>query len=211
MTLANAKLMVIEDGVLQDYPIGRDERLDGNSFVKWQTHRWLSSRVFKLATWEVQGMARALFDMCQTESPVGTLPDNDDELAYMLRCDVRRLRDLRAMTLGPLHNWTRCQCGDEIRLMHPVVLEQVQDAIERRTLAALSKEEKAVGMRMARLRKGLLAEGCAKDVVGDDVLIKRIDDWLLATHKGRRDGAVHRSAILHAVQSGWIGRAQAFG
>ena len=207
----NLQPVAIED--LPVYPVSADERLDGNSFVKWSTNRWLASKTFKLMPWDMQGMARALFDMCQNESPVGTLPDDDDELAFMLRVDVRRMRELRAQDFGPLRNWTRCLCpgqgNGQVRLMHRVVTEQVRDALERRSLALLSKDEKAVTMRLERLRKALLAQGCSKDVVADDVLIARMDEWLNVVRKGKRTEAVYRSAILHAVQSGWIGRQSA--
>ena len=193
-------------GALEDYPVGRDERLDGNAFVKWHVHRWLASRTFKLMGWAEQGMARALFDLCQTESPVGTLPDDDGELAFMLRVDSRQMRELRAMEFGPLRNWHRVRCGDEVRLAHPVVLEQVRDALERRAQVQLSKEEKAVAMRIDRLRKALLGEGCSREVVADEVLIGRMDQWLMDQRKGRRTQEVYRSALLHAVQSGWIAR-----
>ena len=187
------------------YPIDAEARLDGNSFVKWHTGRWLASRTFKLASWEIQGMARALFDLCQMETPVGTLPEDDRELAFMLRCDSARLRELRAMEFGPFRNWTRCLCGDRVRLMHPVVTEQVQDALERRELAQLSKEEKAIQMRLDRLRKGLEKQGLGRDALADEVLIARMDEWLSATHRGRRSEAVYRSAILHAQQQRWLG------
>lgn len=210
---APARASHLQPVVLADlpvYPIAADERLDGNSFVKWATNRWLASKTFKLMPWDMQGMARALFDMCQNETPVGTLPDDDDELAFMLRCDVRRMGELRRMEYGPLRNWARCLCrgatGDQVRLMHPVVVEQVRDALERRAVAMLSKEEKAVAMRLERLRSALLAEGMHKDAVADDVLINRLDAWLNDTRKGKRTVAVYRSAILHAVQSGWVGR-----
>lgn len=192
--------------MVPDYPISRDDRLDGNSFVKWHNHRWLSSKTFKLASWEVQGMARALFDLCQTESPIGTLPDDNAELAFMLRVDPRRLAELRKMEFGPLRNWRPCMCGNEQRLMHDTVLEQVQDALERRALHELSKDERAVSARLARLRKALAAEGLSKDVLADDILVERMDGWLNDTRKGRRTTPVYRSAILHAVQNGWIGK-----
>lgn len=198
--------VVDEVGDLEEYPIGRDERLDGNSFVKWHTARWLSSKTFKLMPWDMQGMARALFDLCQMESPIGTLPDDDEELAYMLRVDLRRMRELRGMDFGPLRNWSRCLSGNEVRLMHPVVTLQVRDALERRALAQLSKEDRAVKMRLDRLVKGVQQQGWSKAVVADDVLIRRMDDWLSAHHKGNRTEAVYRSAMLHAVQQRWIGR-----
>lgn len=207
MTVAAEKgprLVSMED--LPQYPIPRDARLDGNSFVKWHTGRWLASKTFKLMPWEHQGMARALFDLCQMESPIGTLPDDDDELAFMLRVELRRMKELRQMDFGPLRNWSRCLSANEVRLMHPMVTMQVQDALERRALAQLSKEDRAVKMRLDRLVRGLEHQGCSKAVVADDVLIRRIDEWLGEHHKGNRTEAVYRSAILHAVQMKWIGR-----
>ncbi len=188
------------------YPIGPQDRLDGNAFVKWQRKLWMASRTYKLMSWDMQGMARALFDMCQDESPVGTLPDDDAELAYMLRCDIIRMRDLRAMEFGPLRNWRRCLCGNVVRLMHDTVLEQVQDAMERQELARLSKDERAAAQRLQRLRKALADEKLSKEVIADDTLIARMDEWLTTTRQGRRTPAVYRSAILHAVQMGWLNR-----
>ena len=37
-------------------------------------------------------------------------------------------------------------------------------------------------------------------------LIGRMDQWLMDQRKGRRTQEVYRSALLHAVQSGWIAR-----
>lgn len=199
-------LQVVRPNDLEEYPIGRDERLDGNTFVKWHTARWLASKTFKLMPWDMQGMARALFDLCQHESPIGTLPDDDDELAFMLRVDLRRMRELRGMDFGPLRNWVRCWSDGEVRLMHPMVTLQVRDALERRALAQLSKEDRAVKMRIDRLIAGVQKQGWSKEVVADDVLIRRMDDWLSGHHKGNRTEAVYRSAMLHAVQMGWIGR-----
>ena len=203
---AAPRLVAVTPGDYPAYPIGRDQSLDGHSFVKWQTVRWLSSRTFKLASWEVQGMARALFDLCQTERPIGTLPDDDEELAAMLRVSQVRLRELRAMDLGPLRNWSRCLSDGVVRLAHPVVTEQIQDALDRRAMAQLSKEQKAVAVRLERLRKALLANQVSQAVVADDLLIRRMDEWIEATHRGNRTAAVYRSAILHAAQSRWFGR-----
>jgi hypothetical protein len=210
-----AHLQPVDMDELPVYPITAEERLDGNSFVKWATNRWLASKTFKLMPWDMQGMARALFDMCQNETPVGTLPDDDEELAFMLRCDARRIRELRGLEFGPLRNWSRCLCegqgNGQVRLMHPVVLEQVRDALERRSIAMLSSQEKAVAMRLERLRKALTKEGCSKDMVADDILIRRMDEWLNEARKGKRTEAVYRSAILHAMQSGCIGKGHAPG
>ena len=206
MTLA-PRLVAVSMADLPVYPILASERLDGHSFVKWHTARWLSSRSSKLCSFEVQGMMRHLFDLCQTENPIGTLPDDDDELAVMLRCSPARVREWRTADLGPLRNWARCRSDGVVRLMHPVVIEQIQDALERRAMAQLSKEQKAVAARMERLRRALLANGVSKEVVADEMLIGRIDEWLEANHRGNRTIAVYRSAILHAAQARWFGRA----
>jgi hypothetical protein len=84
------------------YPIGAQDRLDGNSFVKWNSARWMASRTAKLMSWDQQGMHRYLFDACQMETPVGTLPDDDRELAAMLRTDAARIREIRGMEFGAL-------------------------------------------------------------------------------------------------------------
>lgn len=189
------------------YPIASSERLDGNSFVKWNTARWIGSRTFKLMGWEMQGMARALFDLCQMETPVGTLPDDDRELAFLLRCDAQRLRELRALEFGPLRNWAPVLCDGKVRLAHPVVTEQVQDALERRALAKLSEDQRASAMRLSRMRSALKKEGVSDQVLADDLLMERMDAWLKDMHKTRRSPAVYRSAILHAVQHRWFDRA----
>jgi hypothetical protein len=208
LTAAPRLQPVADVATLPVYPIGPEERLDGNTFVKWNPDRWLASRTFKLMPFPVQGYHRALFDLCQKETPVGTLPDDDAELAVMLRTDARQIAEWRGMEFGAFRNWTRCRCGDRIRLMHPVVLEQVQDALDRRAMAKLSEDQRATAMRLDRLRKALAAQGLSKTVLADDVLVERIDAWLCETHRTRRTAAVYRSALLHAVQHRWFERAE---
>ncbi|HMO09161.1 MAG TPA: hypothetical protein PKD10_16150 [Paracoccaceae bacterium] len=107
--------------------------------LEWHHVRFLGSRLFRLATWEVQGMARALVDIAWTERPVGTLPDDDDELAHLLRVGPDRLRELRRMDLGPLRGWRPYIVGGGLRLSHPVIVEQVA-----RVLAARHMQRGAV-------------------------------------------------------------------
>jgi len=204
--MTHLRLAPVSGPDLPAYPIGADERLDGHSFVKWNSARWLSSRTYKLMAWDMQGMARALFDLCQTDSPRGNLPHDDAELAVMLRADARRVAEWRALEFGPLRGWYRVTCGGVIRLAHRVVTEQVQDAIERRALARLSEDQRATAMRLDRLRKALLKQGLSRDVVADDLLIDRMDAWLQANHRTRRTEAVYRSAILHAQAQKWFAR-----
>lgn len=203
---ARRTLTLIEDGALEVYPIARSERLDAHSFQKWWYHRWLSSRTFMLMDWANQGMARALFDMAQTGSPIGTIPDDDDELAFMLRIESRQVVELRKMEFGPLRGWRRCDCDGEVRLMHPVVLEQVQDALDRREARALSKEEQANRKRIQRLRDGLRALGVGPDALADEVLIRRMDDWLTANWQRSRTADAYGQVVIHAEAQRWFVR-----
>lgn len=200
-----APVHLIAAADLPEYPIAAGARLDGNGFVKWQHSRWLNSTSFRKMSWEAQGMARALFDIAQMETPVGTLPDDDDELAFMLRLDVRRMRELRQMEFGPLRHWVRCRAGEQVRLMHPVVLEQVQDALERRETASLSKEAKAEFQRLKRLREALAEAGLDKAVIADEVLVRRMDEWLQQNHRGNRTKLAYQTAIIHARSARWFG------
>lgn len=200
-----SRLAAVNSSDLEQYPIDRAERLDAHAFLKWQHHRWMSSRTFKLASWEAQGMIRALFDMAQSESPIGTLPDDDAELAVMLKIDARRMTDLRRMEFGPLRGWRRCLCGNEVRLMHPVVLEQVQDALDRRNARSMSTDEQAERKRLERLRKALKEQGLSPAIIADNVLIQRIDEWLAENWKKNRTSEAYAKAIMFAQKSRWFG------
>lgn len=199
-----APIALVETAQLEEYPIDRDTRLDGHAFIKWHHIRWMSSKTFRRASWEVQGMARALFDLSQLQCPVGTLPDDDEDLADMLRVPQRRLRELRAMEFGPLRNWVPCLSEGERRLMHPVVLAQVRDALDRREVYKLSSEDKAEYQRIKRLREAMTSLGLGKDAVADDVLIHRMNDALKATCRGNRYTRHYQAVLLQARREGWI-------
>lgn len=198
------EMQLVEAGVLTEYPIGRSVRLDGNAYTKWHHHRWLNSSLHILGSYEVQGMARALFDIAQGQSPVGTLPDDNLMIARLLRVDPGVWAEIRARAMNPLHNWRPCLSDGERRLMHPVVLEQVQDAIERREQYSLSKEEKAEYQRLKRLTEALTDLGCSAAVTEDTVLIGQINEWLKANCRGKRSRRTYEQALIFAARAGWM-------
>lgn len=201
MTRAPA-LQVVTTDDLPEYPISRDVRIDVHYFVKWQHNRWLGSSMCIGASYEAKGMARDLFDMAQNQSPIGTLPDDDVLLSRMLHVDLLHWQNLRKQQFGPMHGWTRCLADGEVRLMHRVVLEQVQDALFRREIRELSKEEGAERKRLQRLRDGLVKLGCAPAVVDDGILMGRIDGWLTANWKTKRGQMAYAAAFVEAQQQG---------
>ena len=195
---------LIDTDQLPVYPIDRSDRLVIHYFTMWHHDRWLNSTMHLKASYEVQGVARALFDLAQRQTPPGTLPDDDEMLAKLLRLDLARWRDLCALPIGPLHNWSRCLCGNEVRLMHPVVTEVILDAMAKRETREVRKTERANDRRLERLQAGLAAAGLDREALGDETLVRRIDDWLLATHQGNRTQLVYQRAFEHAVRSRWV-------
>ena len=195
---------VPDEGLFQ-YPISSADRLDGNSFVKWQHLRWLSSSMHLMATYEVQGMARALFDLAQTQSPPGTLPQDKVEIARMLRTDPHHFETLCRHTHGPLRGWRTCITDQgELRLYHITVLEQVQDAFDRREAKALANNAKAIKARRERMIDGLRKIGCSEALLQDDVLIARMDDWLELNWRKRRDPIAYERVLVFAKTAGWV-------
>ncbi len=108
------------------------------------------------------------------------------------------------MDFGPLRHWQKCMCDGEIRLFHPVVLEVALDALGRREAREASNAEKAITMRLVRMREQLAKLGVNKGVLADDVLIERMDQWLADHHKGQRRIPAYQRVIEHAASQGWF-------
>ena len=201
----SAQLTVLSVETLEQYPIARDERLPELGFIKWVPSRWLNSSGHLKCSYEVQGMARALFDISTAQSPIGTLPDDDEVLAKLLRVDPGHWQSMRALgNRGPMRNWRHCLCGDETRLMHSVVTETLIDVLHRREQRELSKEAQATAKRMERLASGLHQLGVDQAVTSDGVLMTRMDDWLRDNCRGNRTQAAYARALTHAAAQGWL-------
>lgn len=190
------------------YPIPRHERLDGQTFVKWWHHRWLASDLCLMGTFEVKGMARDLFDLAQTQSPMGTLPRNLAVVARLLRVDVQHFEGLCRLTYGPMSGWQPCVTEDgEARLYHPVVLEQVQDALARREAWIATNSAAAVRERQRRLTAALRDLGVKAQVLADQALVDRMDQWLVDNWKTKRTAEAYHKVMVAAMEGGWFGRA----
>jgi hypothetical protein len=176
------------------YPIGAQDRLDGNSFVKWNSARWMASRTAKLMSWDQQGMHRYLFDACQMETPVGTLPDDDRELAAMLRTDAARIREIRGMEFGALRNWRPCLCDGQVRLMHHGGAGTgAGRAGAPRHGRAVQRGPRPGRCACDRLAQGpVRAEGLSADAVADPALIERMDEWM---RDAQPQGPPHRRRL----------------
>jgi hypothetical protein len=201
----SAHLMAIPDAGVFDYPVGSTDRLDGHSFVKWQFHRWMSSDMYLMSSFEAQGMALALFCIAQTQTPAGTLPPDRQMIARLLRVDQVAFENLCRHQYGPLHNWTPCRADDgKMRLYHPVVLEQVLDALDRRERRSLVNSDRAVRQRKRRLVDALRAAGVDASVLANQVFVDRCDGWLCENWRTNRDEAAYSRVLSVAAREKWF-------
>lgn len=202
--MTSPQFQIIEDGELPVYPLQDADRLDSHYFYPWHHRRWLNSEFFLMATHECQALYRNLIDISHEQSPVGTLPDDHEQLAKLLRVDLTHFRTLCRHDYGPLYKWERCICVREgrevIRLMHPVVLSTVQDAVARKEDNRARNEAATRSKRLQRLRAQVA--GFHTDLAKNDLAIQWMDDWL------QEQGCVYRdSRWLERAIGAWSDRA----
>lgn len=199
-----AQLVDVTGGGVPDYPLPRDLRMPTHYFVPWWHNRWLNSSLHLKGSYEVQGVALALYCLAQNQSPLGTLPHDDALLARLLRMELPRWRDLCRAEVSPLHGWYLADCGGEVRWAHPVVLEMVIEARDRAEVRKMSNEERAVQKRVERLRKALEEMGVDRSILADRVALEAMDEWLEVNWKKRRNALAYARLLNWAAQSGLL-------
>lgn len=199
-------LSAIGSDGLPEYPIPRDQRLQTHYFFPLQFNRWLNSNLHLKGSYEVQGIAVALFCIAQNQSPVGTLPHDDVLLARLLRIDEARWRDLCRSAVSPLHGWTLCRSESEVRLMHPVVLEVLEDVLARREARSLSAQSRAREKRIERMVAAFRGMSAPSALLEDRHALEAIEDYLSETCRGNRTAAVYLKALQWAGATGALNR-----
>ncbi len=180
---------------LPEYPIAPDERLEGHFFVPFWFNRWLNSDFRLRASAEVRGYGLDLFFIAQNQSPVGTLPTDDAVLAKLLMIDLATWKDLCSREITPLHNWRPCRCGDEVRLMHPVVTEQVLGALKSKRDRIEARERERERKRLIALKRQILEAGGHRGLADSADYVARLDAWLIENCPGNRTPARVREAM----------------
>ena len=202
MTRPRANLTVIEDGALPEYPLAADFRMPTHYFMTWWHSRWLNSTLHLTGSYEVQGVALALYCIAQAQAPIGTLPRDDALIARLLRLDPQVWADLQRRAVPPMHGWYLVDCEGEVRWAHPVVLEMVLDARHKVEVRRMSNDDRAVQKRIERLRKSLAEMGVDAAVLDDRVAMEAIDEWLEVNWKKRRNALVYSRALRWAASEG---------
>lgn len=198
---ARGGIHLVQSGDLELYPISANERLDSHFFVPWNLKRWRGSefRRHGYADPEVGFYGMELFFLAQDETPLGTLPIEDEALAFLLRIPVERWRGLASREVSPLHGWHHVQCDNgQVRLAHPVVTEIALEALgsKKRNDAKNADERmrKRLGTIAAHLKK---VPGMARYAESDERL-NAVSDWIETNYPG---GSATQKRVVEAVES----------
>lgn len=185
---------------LPEYPISHRDRLDSHYFLQWNLKRWRGSDFRRRAydDPEVGFYGFELFCQSQDETPVGTLPMDDAQLAFCLHLSLEKWRSLCKRDLSPLHGWSPVLCDNgQTRLAHPVVTEIALDALGSRQRNIARAADDRLRKRMHTIRRHLSANiaGGSRSARDDD-LIGRINDWIERAYPGG-------SATVGRVKEAW--------
>lgn len=178
------RLAAVHD--LDEYPLTADDRLDSHYFMAWERRRWLNCDMRLKGTHECRALYFDLINIAYDQSPIGTLPTDTGVLAKMLFVDRDHFDQLCKLDFGPLHKWRPVRCGSEVRLMHPMILKTLTEAIARKEDHRARSEAASVSKRLLRLRTAL--SGYQKELAENDAAVRWIDEWLL------KEGCEYRTA-----------------
>ena len=181
---------------LPEYPLGIEDRLDSHYFMAWERRRWLNSDMRLKGTPECRALYFDLINIAYDQTPVGTVPQDLETLAKLLLVDPGHFRSLCKLDYGPLHKWTPCICeGGEVRLMHPMVLRSLTEALSRKEDNRAKHEAANAAKRLQRLR--MTVAGYHAELAKNDAAIRWMDEWLV------QEGCEYRNAswIEHAMRS----------
>ncbi|WP_420014058.1 hypothetical protein [Tateyamaria sp.] len=196
-------IQLVEAGDIEEYPISAGDRLDSHYFLQWNLKRWRGSEFRKKADPEVGWFGFQLFCIAQDGSPIGTLPCDDQQLAFDLNLPLERWQALLKRDITPLHGWRKVQCDNgEIRFAHPVVTEVAVEALGSKKRNAAAAEQRRLNKRLADLRDMIERIG-AKQLLTNPGFIERFNDWLERHHGGvqRREGMVRTALDQFMVEN----------
>lgn len=186
-------LRAVEIDSLPDYPLDGNERLESHWFIAWERRRWLNSDMRLRGTPECRAHYFDLICISFDHSPVGTLPHDVDLLARMLMVPGDHFRAICGLPYGPLHNWEPCRCGDEVRLMHTVIVETLTEAISRKEDNRAKTEAANKSKALQRVRGRLAA--IDMQLAANDDAVRWVDNWFDRQGVKRRDDAQYRAAM----------------
>lgn len=202
--MTQSHLRPIDPESLPEYPISSECRLDSHYFMQFNLDRFERSNFRKKSYRdpEVGFFGLELFFKSHGETPLGTLPADDDSLAFLLGLPLEKWMALKGRDFNPLYNWSPVLCDNgEIRLGHKVVREVMEAALRGHQEYKASNEVKAVYARRKRLVESLRESGCGDDLCTDEFAVGWLDDWLTENHVGQRRMPQLRHSIGRALSA----------
>lgn len=200
---AAPNVQLVETGDLEEYPISYKDRLDSHYFLMWNLKRWRGSEFRKKADPEVGWFGFQLFCIAQDGTPVGTLPCDDELLAFDLNIPLERWKALLKREITPLKGWYKVQCDNgEIRLAHTVVKQVALEALKSNRAAIARTETRKLNKRLADLREMIERIG-AKHLMKTPGFVEGFDEWLGQHYDGvqRREGIVREALDQFTVEN----------
>ena len=197
-------LQLVDGNEIDIYPISASERLDSHYWMRWNLKRWRGSEFRKKADPEVGWFGFQLFCIAQDGTPIGTLPCDDQQLAFDLNLPLERWKALLERKITPLHGWHRVQCDNgEIRLGHKVVMLVAQEALKSRRQATERAEKRKLNKRHIDLQDMVERIG-AKQLLADPAFIERFNEWLEEHYEGvqRREAVIRAALDEYTLENG---------
>lgn len=198
MTVQASHLVPVDAGELPLYPISVEDRLDSHFFLQWNLKRWRASEFRRKAEPDVGWYGMQLFFIAQDETPIGTLPCDDRQLAYELHLPLEKWQNLCQREISPLHNWSRVMCSNgEIRYAHPVVQAVAVEALGSKRRNATKNADDRMRKRMKSIRENLTTKipGGGR-IAENDEMVNRLSDWIEDTYPGG-------SATVKRIHEAW--------
>lgn len=190
------EVRLVNAAELQEYPISSEDRLDSHYFIQWNLARWRGSEFRKKVDPEAGWYGFQLFCIAQDGSPIGTLPCDDQQLAFDLNLPLERWQALLKRDVSPLHGWYKVQCDNgEIRWAHTVVTEVAQTALKSKRSNAEMVERRKAYKRLADLKEMIEVRIGAGQLLRAPQFLERFNDWLDEKHSGvqRRESFIRQA------------------
>ncbi len=177
-------LRMVDVSAVPVYPLDADLRLSHHDFVAFYHRRYLASRFRLLAPPDVRAHALDLWMLSHEQTPAGTLPVDEEELAALARVDLAQWRDLCRRPWSPLYQWTPYRVGNGLRLGHPVVIEVIAQAISQRQAHADRSARGRMAKRIERLPDTMRKAGATVAMAQDKRMVEAVAARLEATVEG---------------------------
>lgn len=190
-------LRPVEVEELPIYPISAETRLNSHWFIAFNHGEYQGSEFRNLATADVRGVALDLLCAAQDQTPIGTLPVNEQILAKLVKESLDVWRELAAKPVSPLYEWRRCRCDTgEIRLYNPRLLKVTLEAVSGRSKHLEGLEADRERKRLGDLPGKILRAGGSERMAQDTAYVMQLDQFLLDNFAGRsRTAKVMRAAM----------------